>query len=263
MKRMIAVVIAGVLINVSALWFAVVQLAENAGRRDYLAGDYAVSLRHYELARALTPDAANPWSALLGAGTNQIRLGDVAVGLVTLEEALVFAPKDDPDALQPGDELTPECRVRMNMSVGAEILGDNLAAAGDADAASLRYDEAASVLAHCAEANEDAQGQQEDVENKAEQARAESAEQAESEGDEQTESAGDEPQDQSEPQGGSGDSADDSTDASADGSTTAPDVPAPADPKAEELDRRNEQSEDEYRRSQHSDGYGEWDGERW
>ena len=88
--------------------------ADREGRAAYGDGDFAAAQHQFESNGTL--NLLEPWIAPYDEGTARYLLGDFAGAKGDLEEALGLAPSDE------------VCRVRINLSLTHEAIGDDLAA---------------------------------------------------------------------------------------------------------------------------------------
>ncbi|MFT3943921.1 MAG: hypothetical protein QM705_08870 [Ancrocorticia sp.] len=82
-------------------------------------------------------------------------IGAVDAGVVDLEVALARVPeakREDGQIVDPDNQ--PECKARRNLSIGQELQGDVLVAAGDSAAAAKKYELAQETLLPCLESEE-------------------------------------------------------------------------------------------------------------
>ncbi|VEI13495.1 tetratricopeptide repeat protein [Trueperella bialowiezensis] len=254
MTRTTAQKIVGAVAAVLALVLAVVAIVAGiavggmwAGQSRYASGHDADSAQFYRAASKVLPEQLDRWEAYFGQGTAQIRAGNVEGGVATLAVALQFVPKDA-DAGTPTnddeDELTPECRVRMNMAVGQEILGDRQFAAGYFAEAEQTFTQASQTVEQCVPQGENPQQQKKDTDTKASDARERNKENP----------GGDKPGGE-EPTGG---------DEPGGEEPTGEDPPSTSELKLRELAKRAAEAERLRRQGEGlTGGYGGYGGENW
>jgi hypothetical protein len=187
------------------------------------------------------------WKAHFNTGTARYRDSNHSGAVDSLRRALELVPpapngsdgSDGPDDGDGGlDPVAPECRVRVNLSLSLEAMGDDAVAAGRADAAA-RYAEAQQVIDPCT-ASEENQADQERQRGKEDEATTEdpSPEPSDSPSEDPTEDPSDEP--------------------------TAEPTPTPTpDPQQEELEERNREAERDRQEQQQRRGGGFGGGQNW
>lgn len=124
-----------------AIWGHVKASSANEGSWESAASAYD--------SRVLTSRVApETWLTDYNAGTALLHLGDIDEGISRLGEAFEGVPKavpGDDGALQP---YSYECQVRMNISAGFELQGDETASSDEASAIEL-YEEALEWVSPC------------------------------------------------------------------------------------------------------------------
>ena len=247
-----------------ALWLGSMTMPVWMGGRAYGAEKYSNAANNYKAAADLTPeiDGLEPWKNHYNLGTSYVRTGSLESAVVSLTKALDGVPKDpepDPNAAPstpaPDAELTPECRVRMNLSVAYELQGDALGDTGHHAESAAKHTTAAETIAQCSPASQQSEQQEKDNKEKAaEQKREEEMDkmkQSQEPGDEET-TPGDGPTTPGEDQTTPGDEP--SNDGGEGGLSD----------KEKELQDRNSRGEEEYRNGRGQGGdYGNWDGDNW
>lgn len=142
--------IAGVLPALLAVVFAVkvvLMLGGNAdGRAAYAEGDYPAAVAEFAGTDML--NVLDPWVARFGEGSARYRADDLDGAVDRFEAALRDVPREH------------ECTVRINLSLVHERIGDDAAAAGDADAARQSYGTGRDVLADGGCTGDAGQGQE-------------------------------------------------------------------------------------------------------
>lgn len=139
----LAVAVALVFVSVVA---GVAIYAMSSGESNYGENEYPRSAQSYGIGTRVIPEQLDQWEAYFGQGTAEIRADAVDAGVDTLAVALERVPKDadsdepEPTGAEKLEDFTPECRVRINLAVGQEILGDRLYAAGYFDEARATFE---------------------------------------------------------------------------------------------------------------------------
>lgn len=105
----------------------------DSGRDDYAGGHYADAAGAFD--SLLPGNVIEPWVAPYDLGTTRFQQGDYAAARQQLADALPLAPPEQ------------ECRVRTNLALADEALGDAALADGDVTAARTRWSSARGVLA--------------------------------------------------------------------------------------------------------------------
>lgn len=124
-----------------AIWAEAKASSANKGNWDTAASSYQSRV----LQSPLSPEN---WLTDYNAGTALLHLGEVDEGIARLEEAFEGVPKAVPDdfgALQP---YSYECQVRMNISAGLELQGDEQGSSNKESAIEL-YEEALEWVGPC------------------------------------------------------------------------------------------------------------------
>lgn len=96
-------------------------------------GQWAETRAAYSSKVLASRAAPERWLADYNQGTASLHLGEIEEGIVLLEEAYEGVPKavsDDSGALQP---YSYECQVRMNLSAGFEMWGDEVSGTATAE----------------------------------------------------------------------------------------------------------------------------------
>ncbi|MBD3689529.1 hypothetical protein H8R18_08355 [Nanchangia anserum] len=103
---------------------------------------------------ALTRTWPEPWRSPYNIGTARLMAGRTDEGVDRLTEAFRLVPTADRHTIDGTDYIvnvnSPECLVRINLSIGIERQGDALAAAGDTGGATASYAQAARMSQPCA-----------------------------------------------------------------------------------------------------------------
>jgi hypothetical protein len=133
-----------------------VSLASALARTAYDAGDHAVAAARYDRLKPLTAVVVEPWKAWFNTGTATLRAGEAFVAAEELRGALVRVPAGTTGDDGAPDPATPECRVRTNLALALETLGDEAIAQGDPAMAVLRYTAAMDVIGPCTSDGESA-----------------------------------------------------------------------------------------------------------
>jgi len=226
------------------------------GTRDYDALRFPAAADQYEAQQRWT-GFAEQWKAWFNRGTALYRAEEHFLAVEDLRVALERVPEAGP--LPGGPEgskapESPECRVRTNLSLAIEALGD-VAATGDGDPgiAEAYYAEAQEVIAPCTTSpqNEQTSERQQDKEDQAREDRQDPQDQpSEEPSGEPTDEPSDQPSDQPseeptpEPSG-------------------EPTPEPTEDPRQEELEERNRDAERERQEQQERGGGGFGGGQNW
>ena len=137
---LLALIVGGVLLGAS--------LGGAYGRSAYDAGEYTSAAERYDHHKPYTR-AVEPWKAWFNAGTARQRAREPFQAVEELREAHRLVPAGTTDADGRPDPATPECRVRTNLSLALEALGDESRAVGDPAMALAYYREALGALGPC------------------------------------------------------------------------------------------------------------------
>ena len=111
---------------------AVMLVADDAGRTSYAAGDFEEARASFATNALL--NVLEPWVSPYDEGTARYRLDDFAGAVRLLAEALETVPPEE------------ECRVRINLALAHESLGDAAVAGGDLETARGQWRAGATVL---------------------------------------------------------------------------------------------------------------------
>lgn len=192
------------------------------------------------------------WRVPFNAGTAKLVAGEAFAASQDLRAALAHVPEAPPVADGEAGQKepdAPECRVRRNLSLAVEAIGDDAAESGDNDSAAAFWSDAQAIIAPCVtdeENEESSQRQQQKQEDAGEQ------------GQPDDDDGGAEP-DPDDPDGPEdGNDPDDGDPADPTPEPTPSEEPS-ADPKREELEQRNRDAERE-RQEQHERGGGGFGG---
>ena len=212
-----------------------VSLASALARSAYDAGDHAVAAARYDRLKPLTPVVVEPWKAWFNTGTATLRAGEAFAATEELRGALARVPAGTTGADGAPDPTTPECRVRTNLTLAIETMGDEALAQGDPAMAVLRYTEAMDVIGAC---TSDGESAAEPTEPPAEEPTEPPAEEpTEPPAEEPTEPSAEEPAPSEGPTGDPGEQP-----------TEPPAEQPPADATEERLEEKAEDAEEELRR---------------
>lgn len=241
------------------------------GTREYEASRFPEAAQQYRAQQRWT-GFAEPWKAWFNSGTALYRAEEHFLAVEDLRVALEKVPEAGP--LAGGSEgskapESPECRVRTNLSLALEAMGD-VASTDDDDLpmAATYYAEAQEVIAPCtsSQQNEDISEREKDKE---EQARRGQEEPQEEPTDEPTGEPTDEPTDDptDEPTGEpTDDPTSEPTDDPSDEATGNQDDPTDeptSDPQRERLEERNREAERDRQEQQQRGGGGSSGGQNW
>lgn len=241
------------------------------GTRDYDALRFPEAARQYQAQQRWT-GVAEQWKAWFNSGTAHYRAEEHFLAVEDLRVALERVPEAGP--LPGGPEgskapESPECRVRTNLSLAIEAMGD-VAATDDDDPgmAEVYYADAQEVIAPCttSQANEDSSERQKDKEDQARRDRQDPEDQPTDGPEEPTDDPTDEPTDEPTDDPGddpTDDPGDDPTDEPGDDPTEEPGDEEPTDPQREELEDRNRDAERDRQEQQERGGGGFGGGQNW
>ncbi|MFP7696675.1 hypothetical protein [Trueperella sp. LYQ143] len=158
-----------------SVFCALVVYGMNMGEHYYRSGRDSDSAQAYRVAAMVFPDRYARWDVLFGYGTAQLRAGAIEPGVETLRHALAVAPTQDAQAdhlsedTQDTSQIPAQCQVRINLSIGLEMLGDDQRAAGRLDQAISTYREASVMVEKCSSAHGQAQEQRDSAHRKQQQ----------------------------------------------------------------------------------------------
>ncbi|TRW46961.1 hypothetical protein [Georgenia yuyongxinii] len=227
-----------------------VALGNAHARSAYDAGAPREAATRYAHQQPFTAVVVEPWKAWFNSGTAHERGGEHFAALEDLQEAHRLVPAGTTDADGRPDPGTPECRVRNNLSLALESMGDAARAAADPAMAESYYREAMDTIGPCTSDGEsaadqpppepDQQAEGPDRTEQRQRAKAEETEQQPQTGEPQP---GQEPQDAPDAQGGAQD--------------------PPADPRQQELEERNRRAEQDRQAEEQRSGGGAGDGQNW
>src|SRR5690606_9934007 len=110
---------------------------------------YAVAAERYRYQQAFTPEVVEPWKAWFNSGTAELRAASHFRASEDLRQALRLVPPGTTDAEGAPDPSLPECRVRTNLSLALESLGDDSMDEGAPEMASNHYNEALDMIGPC------------------------------------------------------------------------------------------------------------------
>ncbi len=131
------------------MWFVGLYLWTMVSRSQFAGENYASALSGYERQMAVTGIFPQPWLAQYNLGTAQLAAGDIDEGVENLRlsyEGVPRAIQGEEGNIQP---FAYECMVRMNLSAGIEMQGDELTSDGDDMGAAEMYEEALEWVAPC------------------------------------------------------------------------------------------------------------------
>ena len=136
----LALLAGGVLLGIAlGSWYA---------RTAYEGQAYDAAATRFEHQKPSTV-LVEPWKAWFNTGTALERAGDHADAVEELRGAHELVPEGTTDADGRPDPTTPECRVRINLSLALESVGDDARGAGDAGSAVSYYREAMDAIGPC------------------------------------------------------------------------------------------------------------------
>jgi hypothetical protein len=136
-------------------------------RAAYDDGRYVTAADRYGYQQTLTPKVIEPWKAWFNGGTADFQAQEHFRAVEDLREAHRLVPLGTTDRDGNPDPTTPECRVRTNLSLALEGMGDDAQEAGDPAMAVVHYNEAMDMIGPCtsdgeSESDEQPQEQNED-----------------------------------------------------------------------------------------------------
>lgn len=215
--------------------------------RDWEAGEHTAAASSYRWQRTLSQGGPERWKAPSNQGATSLALGDPAAAAEQLETALALVPRARPEAsgaLPPG---SPECRVRINLSLAYEGLGDQAATAGDAAAGRDLLTKALDTIGPCSSDGQSEVGQQPEEPHSP----PDETEQRQNRKQQEQGAGPEEPP----PAGQPGQQ----------GSTPSPSPsPSPSgDARVQQLQERNRQAEEEAEQRQQGEGGGAGGGQNW
>ncbi|MCM3660441.1 hypothetical protein M3148_05450 [Georgenia satyanarayanai] len=238
------------------------------GTRELDALRFPEAARQYQAQQRWT-GFAEQWKAWFNSGTAQYRAEEHFLAVEDLRVALELVPEAGP--LPGGPEgskapESPECRVRTNLSLAIEAMGD-VAATDDADPgmAEVYYAEAQEVIAPCTSSpeNEESSERQQDKEQ---QAREDQQEPQDQPSDQPSSDPSDEPSDDpsDEPSEDPSEGPSDPSDEPSDGPGEQDPTDEPDDdPRRDELEERNREAERDRQEQQERGGGGFGGGQNW
>lgn len=234
------------------------------GRQDYDAMRYPQAASQFQLQQRWS-GFAEPWRAWFNSGTARYRADEYFLATEDLRVALVAVPVAAPLDGAPADTKdpqAPECRVRTNLSLAIESMGDEAAELDDPAMAAAHYAEAREVIDPCIalQENEETSERQRDKEN---QAREDEQEQREEPSEEPSDAPSEDPSDEpTDP--GEEPSEDPSDEPSEEPGDEPTETPEPTDdPQREELEERNREAERDRQEEQQRGGGGSGGGQNW
>ncbi|MHB1290506.1 MAG: hypothetical protein ACYC3U_14645, partial [Georgenia sp.] len=202
-------------------------------------------------------------------GTADLRAGEQLVGSEELGEALGRVPAGTTGADGEPDPGAPECRVRNNLSLALEGLGDEAAAAGDDAMALAYYEDAMDAIGACTSDGESAtRTQPGPVETQPDEAEARQRDKADSadQGAAPRPEAPPQPDAPADPPGQDQDPAPEPgapTDGPGDAEQPGADQETPTDPRLRELEERNRSAEQDRQEQEQRSGGGLGGGQNW
>ncbi|HLV04059.1 MAG TPA: PT domain-containing protein [Actinomycetaceae bacterium] len=225
------------------------------GTREYDAGRFPEAARQYRAQQRWT-GFAEQWKAWFNSGTAEYRAEEHFRAVEDLRVALELVPQAGP--LPGGPEgskapQSPECRVRTNLSLAIEAMGDVAATGSDLGMAEAYFAEAQEVIEPCITSQENAESSQRQR-DKEEQARQDREQPSEEPSDEPSEEPSDEP---------SGEPSQEPSDEPSDQPTDEPSEGPSDDPQREELEERNRQAERDRQEQREREGGGFGGGQNW
>lgn len=229
------------------------------GQRDYEAMRYEQAAEQFEAQQRWT-GFAEQWKAWFNSGTAEYRAEQHFRAVEDFRTALELVPEAGPLPGAPeGSKApeSPECRVRTNLSLALEAMGDISADGQDPQMAAVYYAEAREVIDPCttSQENEDSSDRQREKEEQAQQ-----DQQDPDQGPDAppTEEPSAEPDDEP-----SDDPTQDPDADPSDGPTTEPTPEPTQDPQREDLEERNRQGEQDRQERQQRGGGGFGGGQNW
>ncbi|UNX54690.1 hypothetical protein MF406_17735 [Georgenia sp. TF02-10] len=112
-------------------------------------GDPLTAAQRYEGQQRFTPVLIEPWKAWFNAGTAYLAAGEHFAAVEQLRQAWDRVPAGTTDRDGRPDPGTAECRVRTNLSLALEAMGDDARAGADPGMAVAYYTEAMEVIGAC------------------------------------------------------------------------------------------------------------------
>ncbi len=167
------------------LWLIMVVLWTTVGKYQLSQQKPEAAAKTFTHQLALSPLLPQPWLTRYNLGTALLQGGDLEQGVALLESAYLEVPKAQLTSLGGLQPFTYECSVRMNLSAGLEMQGDEKAEQGQADQAVALYEQALEWVTPCEVP-----------------APPESGESPDQDGDEGAQGEGEDPSDQAQGQGG-------------------------------------------------------------
>lgn len=202
---------------------------------------------------------AEPWKAWFNSGTAHYRADEFFRATEDLRVALVAVPVAEPLDGAPGDTKdpeAPECRVRTNLSLALEAMGDEATAADDHGMGALYFAEASELIDPCTAMQENADSS-ERQQDKEEQARQDEQDQEEEPSSDPSEEPSQDPTDPED------DPSEDPTDDPSEEPEEEPSTAPTDDPQREELEERNREAERDRQERQQRGGGGSGGGQNW
>ena len=224
------------------------------GRQDYEAVRYPQAAAQFQAQQRWT-GFAEPWKAWFNSGTAEYRAEQYFRATEDLRVALVAVPVAEPLDGAPAetkDPQAPECRVRTNLSLAIEAMGDEAVEVDDHGMAAAHFAEARQVMAPCVRSQDDETSErQQDKEEQARDDEQEQREEPSAPSDSPSQDPTDEPSDPGE----------DPQEDPEDEPTASPEPTD--DPQREELEERNREAERDRREQQEREGGGMGGGQNW
>lgn len=129
--------------------------------RSFERNDLNAAEASYQRQVSVTGVGPSSWVALYNLGSIQLKNGQHASGLESLEQAFGTVPKAIPAEDGSIQTFTYECRVRLNLAVGWETIADQQRKDGDRETAMETYDRALEWSTPCHGASDSSQLEQE------------------------------------------------------------------------------------------------------
>lgn len=118
-------------------------------RAAYDDARYVTAAERYGYQVPFTSGVIEPWKTWFNAGTAEFQAQEHFPAVEDLREAHRLVPPGTTDRDGNPDPTTPECRVRTNLSLALEAMGDDAQEAGDPAMAVVHYNEAMDTIGPC------------------------------------------------------------------------------------------------------------------
>ncbi|MCK6211294.1 hypothetical protein KZX45_12145 [Georgenia sp. EYE_87] len=131
-------------------------------RAAYDDARYVTAAERYGYQVPFTSGVIEPWKTWFNAGTAEFQAQEHFRAVEDLREAHRLVPPGTTDRDGNPDPTTPECRVRTNLSLALEAMGDDAQEAGDPAMAVVHYNEAMDTIGPCTSDGESESDEQPD-----------------------------------------------------------------------------------------------------